>query len=123
MAKKFNLDGMLKVVADSWEQLRCCDIFRLLDTTPEAHRAAMARRIKKQRPELAPEVDTVLSELDAPAGWEVVFAFKENGADRQEVYSNCHLSQLVALRAVSRIPPAAIPPGAGVTIRRTPLPW
>jgi len=52
----------IKIAADSIEQLRRCDVFRLLDTYAD-DRQDMAEYIRHHRPDLAGEVTDCLMDL------------------------------------------------------------
>jgi len=62
--------GMLKtfigIAADSIEQLRKVDVERVLTSNPKIYQAAIAQHIKDKRPDLAGEVDDVLSDQPPP---------------------------------------------------------
>jgi len=57
----------LGIAADSIEQLRKIDVYRVITSTPAIFRTDMAGRIKAARPDLAQEVDEVMAEAGAPA--------------------------------------------------------
>ena len=61
------LEYAIKIAADSLDQLRKSDVYRVLTENPENIRAALATYIKNGRPDLAQEVDEVLQELDEEA--------------------------------------------------------
>jgi hypothetical protein len=60
------IDRMLPIVADSWEQLRGCDVFRLLDSISYESRESLdnaARIIVGKRPDLLDRVEDAASEI------------------------------------------------------------
>lgn len=60
------LNRVLPVVADSWEQLRPCDVFRLLDSIYYESLSglyAAGEIIKTKRPDLTKKVDEAVAEL------------------------------------------------------------
>lgn len=61
------MEYAIKIAADSLDQLRKSDVYRVLTENPENIRAALATYIKNGRPDLAQEVDEVLQELDETA--------------------------------------------------------
>lgn len=52
----------LQVVADSWPELRKCDIYRLLDPWFKEDLDALVAAIRANRPDLSEEVDDCLEE-------------------------------------------------------------
>ena len=58
----FNVEAFIKIAADSIEQLRKPDVYRLIESVPLAHLPALCRFIKENRQDLAEEVDDVLAE-------------------------------------------------------------
>ena len=59
----FNHAAFLKIAADSPEQLRGCDVFRVLDECPAEHKQGMAQYIIDQRPDLVDRVARDLGEI------------------------------------------------------------
>lgn len=59
---KFNPRIALQVVADSWPELRKCDVYRLLDPWFKADLDALVAAIRANRPDLSEEVDACLEE-------------------------------------------------------------
>lgn len=60
------LDTVLPVVADSWEKLRRCDVYRLLDQIHYTGAESIARAaqiIAAKRPDLATEASDCASDL------------------------------------------------------------
>lgn len=57
------MEYAIKIAADSLDQLRKSDVYRVLTENPENIRAALATYIKNGRPDLAQEVDDVLQEI------------------------------------------------------------
>lgn len=57
-----------KLVADSIEQLRRVDVYRLLESAPQEHREAMAAYIRKHRPDLASDVAKMLEAVAEDEG-------------------------------------------------------
>ena len=55
----------IRIAADSIDELRRPDVYRVLDTYGGAEREAVAAYITKPRPELAEEVDECLRDLAA----------------------------------------------------------
>ena len=68
-AKVAALDHMIKIAADSVEQLRKPDVYRVLDAAPADKVAALARYIANKRPDLADEVGDVMSEEIGIDNW------------------------------------------------------
>lgn len=60
-----NYDTMIKIAADSIEQLRASDVDRVLEQNDARHRAGLAAYISEKRPDLAGDVSDVMEELDA----------------------------------------------------------
>lgn len=54
---------LIQSAADSVSKLRRSDVDRVLEESPAKHRAGLAAYIKQNRPDLADEVDDVLSDL------------------------------------------------------------
>lgn len=52
----------LQVVADSWPELRKCDVYRLLDPWFKEDLGALVAAIRANRPDLSEEVDACLEE-------------------------------------------------------------
>lgn len=61
------LDGYVRIAADSTEQLRKDDVERVLREAPTEKRGALAAHIQKVRPDLATEVSEASDELGVPA--------------------------------------------------------
>lgn len=59
-----DMEHYIKIAADSIEKLRKSDVDRVLDECGKAMRAKVAAYIKAKRPDLADEVDDILSDLD-----------------------------------------------------------
>lgn len=60
------LNAVLPIVADSWDRLRKCDVYRLLDSIQYTHVDSIndaGKAIIARRPDLADEVEEVVSEL------------------------------------------------------------
>lgn len=60
------IEALLPVVADSWEQLRGCDVFRLLEEISNVAGAQLlvaASYVMEQRPDLSREVLDSIDEL------------------------------------------------------------
>ena len=60
---QFDPANFLKLVADSPERLRKCDVYRLLGDCPHEHRTEMAQFVVDNRPELRHEVSDCWMEL------------------------------------------------------------
>jgi len=60
-----DVERQLPIVADSWAQLRPCDLFRLLESFPPAGMRAGAAIVAAQRPDLAERVTLEAGELAA----------------------------------------------------------
>ena len=66
MITKSYVDKVLPMVADSWQQLRKADVYRLLDQLHEEYPDQLheaGKIIKQQRPDLKHEVEDCLEEL------------------------------------------------------------
>ena len=66
-------ENFLKLVADDIEQLRRCDVFRLLSTAADIDAASMrvmAKYVVQHRDDLIDEVCDVIAELETEAGVE-----------------------------------------------------
>lgn len=59
------VDNALTVVADSWPELRRCDVFRLLATTWPEMREELVAGIEFHRPDLVDEANDVIREMIA----------------------------------------------------------
>lgn len=69
-----NYDTMIKIAADSIEQLRASDVDRVLEQNDTKHRAGLAAYISEKRPDLAGDVSDVMEELDAkPLAKSIIF--------------------------------------------------
>lgn len=55
----------IQVSADSVEELRRCDVFRVLEWSGAEHRTTVANYIGAHRPDLAAEIGKVMAELAA----------------------------------------------------------
>jgi hypothetical protein len=64
----FDPDTFIKIAADSWEDLRSSDVYRLLDEAWPDNTQAMADAIVKNRSDLKGEVDNVLKILSPDKG-------------------------------------------------------
>ena len=60
--KRFIPRIALQVVADSWSELRKCDVYRLLDPWFKEDMNALVAEIRANRPDLSDEVDACLEE-------------------------------------------------------------
>lgn len=60
---EFNAALAIHVSADRVEELRRCDVFRVLEWSAPENRPAVAEYIRGHRPDLAAEVLSVLTEL------------------------------------------------------------
>jgi hypothetical protein len=56
-------ETLILIAADSLQTLRACDVYRVLDKTPEADRDGLADWIAAGRPDLAAECAECLSDL------------------------------------------------------------
>ena len=68
MITKSCIETMLPIVADSWEKLRGCDVFRLLDTIAYESQSSLAiagGSIVAHRPDLASAVFDAVEDLRA----------------------------------------------------------
>ena len=65
-AWEFNPADFLHLAANSPEQLRECDVERVLTSCPEEYRAEMADWLDEVRPDLSTEVEEVFQELSLP---------------------------------------------------------
>lgn len=74
------LDGMIKIAADSIDQLRKPDVDRVISETPAHFRLALASHIKTKRPDLAEEVNDVMSDLGAPMTKSIIFLRRQPAA-------------------------------------------
>ena len=64
------MEYAIKIAADSLDQLRKSDVYRVLTENPENIRSDLATYIKNGRPDLVQEVDDVIQELDEEAAAE-----------------------------------------------------
>jgi hypothetical protein len=60
---EFNPAQAILISADSIEQLRRCDVFRVLEWTPEEHRETVANYIWDNRPDLHHAISEALTDL------------------------------------------------------------
>lgn len=61
---RFNPDQHLKLVADDWQTLRPCDLFRLFESVWDVKVwPALRRRLAEKRPDLLARADDCLAEL------------------------------------------------------------
>lgn len=63
------IQTMLPIVADSWEQLRGCDVFRLLDQIVYDNEDSLefaADVIRGHRPDLTEEIQDAVNEFHFP---------------------------------------------------------
>lgn len=57
------MENRIKIAADSVQQLRRCDVFRVLEWCPTDERAALAEWIVSERADLGDEVAEVMAEI------------------------------------------------------------
>lgn len=72
MITKECLDTVLPIVADSWDQLRGCDVDRLLDQFHYEHVDSLNEAgniIAKQRPDLHERVAAAVEVIKDDRGW------------------------------------------------------
>lgn len=60
-ARPFDPANHILIAADSIDELRRCDLYRVLYEAPEGQVMAVARYIKEHRPDLVEEVDDLLA--------------------------------------------------------------
>ena len=61
----FNAEQAVSIAADSWPDLRRCDVYRLFDSHDPEHWTAIYRCLKQQRPDLAFEAREAMADLEA----------------------------------------------------------
>lgn len=64
----FDPEQAIKIAANNVKELRKQDVYRVLDSNPAEHMDAIAEHVKKNRPELAGEVDSALSDIHEERG-------------------------------------------------------
>lgn len=73
MLTEQQVTNLLPVVADSWDRLRGCDVYRLLDLVLQEDEDGMhaaARIILGKRPDLAHHVMEAMADIEAEAYYE-----------------------------------------------------
>lgn len=64
----FDPEQAIKIAANNVKELRKQDVYRVLDSNPAEHMDAIADHVKRNRPELAAEVDSALSDIHEERG-------------------------------------------------------
>lgn len=64
MTVEFNPDTALKLVADSWDKLRRCDVYRLFDGNVDEYWPGVYQAIREKRPDLLGEAQSAADAIN-----------------------------------------------------------
>lgn len=60
-----SFDVAVQVAADSWKQLRKCDVYRVFNSYDDKYWSGIFKVLKEERPDLIEEAREVMADLEA----------------------------------------------------------